>query len=155
MEISVSIESNPQRKREIQQNLTALLPDWFGQAKANLHYAEQAEVLTGYVAHIAGEAKGMLLLKRSSPISGEIYWIGVDPKYHRRGIGRALVEAACEDARASGIEYLFVCTLHPSETHEPYRRTRQFYEALGFQFVLEEQFPKEGNPLAYYMRRLV
>jgi ribosomal protein S18 acetylase RimI-like enzyme len=102
MNIAVSIEKDPALKRAIQQRLTALLPERFGQAEANRHYAGQAEVLAGYVARLGGEANGMLLLKVCSLISAEIYWMGVDPGCHRSGIGRALIEAACEAARADG-----------------------------------------------------
>ena len=154
MTIVVSLETNPTRKRETQERLTALLPEWFGQSEPNLKYAEQAEVLPGYVARIAGEPKGLLLLKKQSPISAEVYWVGVDPAYHRSGIGRALVEAASDAARLDGAKFLFVATLHPNATCELYQRTRRFYEALGFQYVLEEQFPHEKNPLAYYMKPL-
>jgi GNAT superfamily N-acetyltransferase len=154
MKIVVSLELNPVRKREIQERLTALIPEWFGLPDANLHYGNQAEVLRGYVASIGEEPKGLLLLKTHSPISAEVYWVGVDPAYHRSGIGRALIEAASDTARRDGAKFLFVATLHPSVNYEPYQRTRRFYEALGFQYVLEEQFPDEQNPQGYYMKAL-
>jgi ribosomal protein S18 acetylase RimI-like enzyme len=154
MEIAIAIEPDAARKREIQQHLTGLLPEWFGVREANLHYAQQAEMLAGYVARIGGEPKGMLLLKECSPISAEIYWMGVDPRCHRCGIGRALVTAACDRARANGGKFLFVATLHPGDPYEPYQRTRRFYEAMGFRYVLEEQFPRERNRLGYYLREI-
>lgn len=154
MEIVVSLETVPIRKRKTQENLTALLSEWFGQPNSNLHYARQAEILDGYIARIAGEPKGLLLLKRCSPISSEVYWVGVDPAYHRSGIGRALIEAASDAARVEGAKFLFVVTLHPSAPSEPYRRTRRFYEALDFQYVLEEQLPDKNNPMAFYMKVL-
>jgi hypothetical protein len=49
---------------------------------------------------------------------------------------------------------MFVSTLHPRVSHEPYERTRLFYEAIGFRYVLEEQFPDKANPLALYMKCL-
>jgi ribosomal protein S18 acetylase RimI-like enzyme len=93
------------------------------------------------------------LLKWISSISAEVYWMGVDPRCHRSGIGRALMEAAIEDAHKRGVKYLFVMTLHPDDPHEPYRRTRRFYEALGFVYVLEEHFPGESRT-AYYLKQL-
>ena len=153
--IDVSIERDPLRKREIQQNLTSRLTEWFGDADSNRHYAKQAEILTGYVARLDGAVRGMLLLKTHSPISIEIYWLGVEPNCHRAGLGRALVEAACKAAQAEGVKFVFVSTLHPSDSYEPYQRTRQFYETMGFRYVLEEQRPRERNSLAYYMKQLI
>ena len=52
--------------------------------------------------------------------------------YHRQGIGQALVGAIEGRLRQEGLKYLFVMTLHPNDPYEPYRRTRAFYERLGF-----------------------
>jgi len=150
----VSLEVDPAEKRRIQEAITQLLPEWFGLPHANQHYAEQAARLPGYVARVAGEAKGLLLLKSTGPLSAEVYWLGVVPGAHRSGIGRALIEAASVAAKRDGKEHLFVATLHSSANYEPYQRTRRFYEAMGFIFVLEEQFPDPENPSAFYMKVL-
>ncbi len=151
----VRVETDPARKRRLQQHLTSLLPQWFGKPSANAAYAARAETQDGYVAEIAGAARGLLLLEWASPISAEIYWMGVDPDFHRAGVGRALVEAAAADAARRGVTHLFVSTLHPDVPYEPYQRTRRFYEALGFAYILAEQFPADPeNPLAYYLRQL-
>ena len=54
-------------------------------AQSNRHYAEQAETLDAWTARIDERARGLLLLKRHSTVSAEIYWLGVDPDHHRRG----------------------------------------------------------------------
>jgi GNAT superfamily N-acetyltransferase len=152
---NVFLEPNPMRKRELQERLTAMLPDWFGKADANAKYASQAESLDGYLAEREGVRCGLLLLKHVSTVSAEIYWMAVDPTRHRSGIGRALIEMAGETSRKRGVKYLFVATLHPAVPYEPYQRTRQFYEAMGFVYVLEEQFPADPeNPLAYYLKQM-
>jgi GNAT superfamily N-acetyltransferase len=153
MKPRVFLETNPDRKRQLQMRLTAQLPEWFGKPASNAQYAKQAEVLDGYVAEVDGDQCGLLLLKRTSSISAEIYWLAVTPARHRQGIGRALVGAASEATRAGGAKYLFVGTLHPDDPYEPYRRTREFYQAMGFAYVLEEQFPADpNNPIAFYMK---
>jgi GNAT superfamily N-acetyltransferase len=154
MSLSIALEPDPRRKRQVLERLTAGLPEWFGRPDANRAYAEAAETLRGWMAHVDGEPRGLLLLKRHGPVSAEIYWMGVDRACHRCGIGRALVEAAGAGARRDGLAYLFVHTLHPRVRDEAYERTRLFYEALGFQYVLEEQFPTATNPLAVYMKSL-
>jgi GNAT superfamily N-acetyltransferase len=141
--LNVFLEPNPSRKRDLQERLTAMLPRWFGKADSNAKYALQAEMLDGYVAESGGVPRGLLLLKQSSSMGAEIYWMAVEPACHRSGIGRALVEAAVEAVRTRGVMYLFVATLHPAIPYEPYERTRRFYEAMGFAYVLEEQFPTD------------
>jgi len=153
--MNVFLEPNPARKRELQEHLSAMLPDWFGQPESNAKYAVQAEILDGYIAESEGVPRGMLLLNWSSPVSAEVYWMGVDPAYHRSGLGRALMAAAVEAAHKRGVKYLFVMTLHPDVRYEPYQRTRRFYEAMGFVYVLEEQFPANPeSPTAYYLKQL-
>ena len=153
--LKVFLEADPVRKRELQERLTAGLPEWFGQPKSNAKYAMQAEILDGFVAERQAVRCGLLLLKYCSPISAEVYWMGVDRTWHRSGVGRALVQAAVEAARSRGARYLFVATLHPDDPSPPYLQTRRFYEAMGFAYVLEEQFPADPeNPIACYLKQL-
>jgi GNAT superfamily N-acetyltransferase len=151
----VFVETDPDRKRRLQIQLTAQLPEWFGKPVSNAKYAKQAEVLNGYVAEVDRDPCALLLLKRTSAISAEIYWLAVAPSRHRQGVGRALVGVASQAAREEGAKYLFVGTLHPDDPYEPYRRTRAFYQAMGFAYVLEEQFSADpNNRIAYYMKEI-
>ena len=155
MKVHVLLEADPKGRRELQERLTAMLKNWFGKPEANAKYAEQAEVLDGYVAMSDRVQRGLLLLKYHSPSSAEVYWMGVDPTCHRAGIGRALMEAAVGGARVRGVRYLFVATLPPDDPYEPYQRSRRFYEAMGFVYVLQEQFSADPeNPMAYYLKQL-
>lgn len=155
MDVRIFLESCAQRKRALQERLTAALPDWFGIPEANRHYAAQAEVLPGLVAQADDEAVGLLLLKRHGAQSAEIYWLGVDPARHRHGIGTALVRSACASLHAEGAKFLFVATLHPSVAYEPYERTRLFYESMGFVYAHDEHGAEaHANPIAYYLKNL-
>jgi GNAT superfamily N-acetyltransferase len=81
--------------------------------------------------------------------------MAVRPEAHRRGIGRALVEAAESYARGLGVEYMQVKTLAASRPDEEYARTRTFYEALGFRPL--EEFPRiwdADNPCLVLVKRL-
>jgi N-acetylglutamate synthase-like GNAT family acetyltransferase len=153
--LNVFLEPSPLRKRELQERLTAALPQWFGQPKSNAKYAMLAEILDGYIAESDGARRGLLLLKYHSATSAEVFWMGVDPACHRKGIGRALMEMVIDDASKRGIRYLFVATLHPDVEYEPYLRTRRFYEAMGFVYAHEEHFPADfENPIAHYLKEL-
>ena len=153
--MKVFLEPDPARKRELQQSLTAALPAWFGRPESNAHYADQAEILDGYVAESNGTRCGLLLVKWSGAVSAEIYWMGVDPTFHRAGVGRALTEAAIEAARRRGVTYLFALTLHPDIPNEPYQRTRRFYEAMGFVYVLDEHAATDpSGRTATYLKQI-
>jgi N-acetylglutamate synthase-like GNAT family acetyltransferase len=155
MRLNVFLEPNPTRKRELLERLTAGLPQWFGLPASNAKYAMLAETLDGYIAEWDGARRGLLLLKYHSQTSAEIYWIGVDPACHRKGVGRTLMKAAIEDACRQGVQYLFVATLHPDVDYEPFLRTRRFYKAMGFVYVHAEHFPADPvNPIAYYLKQL-
>ena len=157
MEVSVGQEKDPTGNRRILETLTARLPEWFAQGESNRHYAEQAEILEAWVARIDGRAGGLLLIKRHSPVSAEVYWLGVDPDHHRQGIGRALIGAVEHRLREEKIRFLFVMTLHPEDPYEPYRRTRLFYERMGFELALssgQALATSSSDPLAYYLKPL-
>jgi GNAT superfamily N-acetyltransferase len=157
MEVSIAEEKDPALRRRILETLTARLPGWFAQDEANRHYAAQAEVLEGWIARIDGRSRGLLLLKRHSPVSAEIYWLGVDPDHHRQGIGKALIGAVERRSKEEKIRFLFVMTLHPDDPYEPYRRTRLFYERMGFALALssgDALATSSSNPLAYYLKLL-
>ncbi len=157
MDISVTLEASPAIKRQILETLTARLPQWFGQAEPNRHYARQAESLEGWVARVGGEPAGLLLLKEHGPARAEIYWLGVDPDFHRHGVGRTLVQTVERRLEETGVRFLFLMTLHPDVEYEPYRRTRTFYESLGFAFALSTNRGPVGpsaDPLAYYVKAL-
>jgi GNAT superfamily N-acetyltransferase len=157
MDVSIAQEKDPTLKRRILESLTERLPQWFAQGDANRHYAEQSEILEAWVARIDGRAVGLLLLKRHSAVSAEIYWLGIDPDHHRQGIGRALIGAVERWLRGEQLKFLFVMTLHPQDPYEPYRRTRLFYERMGFALALSSGralTASSSDPLAYYLKPL-
>ncbi len=157
MDVSIARETDAASSRRVLETLTRRLPEWFGQGQANRHYAEQAKILETWVARIDGQAVGLLLIKRHSPVSAEVYWLGVDPAHHRQGIGRALIGAVERQLRKEKIRFLFVMTLHPEDPYEPYRRTRLFYERMGFELALssgQALAASSSDPLAYYLKPL-
>jgi ribosomal protein S18 acetylase RimI-like enzyme len=65
--------------------------------------------------------------------------LGVKRRFHRRGVGRALIECAGDFAMRSGLFFLAVKKL-AAENPDPHNAaTRRFYEAVGF--VPIEVFP--------------
>lgn len=72
MALTVLLEPDPILRSGVQQRLTAQLADWFKQGEASLKYAEKAEILSGYIARIDNEPKGLLLYKKHGRLAAEI-----------------------------------------------------------------------------------
>jgi ribosomal protein S18 acetylase RimI-like enzyme len=147
--------------------LLAALPEWFGHEQANRAYVDAARRLPTLLARVAGGQAaaepgvagdgaivGVLLLDRHLGTTAEIHLIAVDPGWHRRGVGRALVEAAAEFAGADGARLLEVKTPGPSRPDAAYERTRAFYLALGFEPVEELAGLWPGIPCLLLVRPL-
>jgi ribosomal protein S18 acetylase RimI-like enzyme len=122
------------------------LPDWFGIESSVIEYVARARELPTYLAWPSSTAPvpptarrpvGVLLAARHFPGAAEIFLLAVEPTLHRRGVGRALVEALETDLIADRVELLQVKTLGPSLPDAGYHRTRQFYSRMGFR-PLEE-----------------
>jgi ribosomal protein S18 acetylase RimI-like enzyme len=86
-----------------------------------------------YGALEGGALVGMVGLNRDSRAKarhrGLIWGLYVAPEARRRGVGRALVDAAIVEARTAGIEHL---ELRVSTTQAP---ARALYERLGFRSI--------------------
>ena len=143
--------------------LLRLLPDWFGIESANAGYVAKAHELPTYLAWPArGPAAGtqepqpvgVLLAARHFPESAEVYLMAVAPAMHRRGIGRALVEALEADLIADGVELLQVKTLGPSLPDASYDQTRRFYLHMGFRPLEEIRGLWPGNPCLFMVKAL-
>lgn len=118
------------------------IPEWFGIEESLLTYARDTESLPTWIAESpsAGEI-GFISVKQHFPESAEVYVIAVTRPYHRRGVGRALVQTAERWARERGCSMLFVKTMGPSKPNAEYAATLRFYRALGFAPL--EEFHKE------------
>lgn len=117
--------------------ILAALPDWFGIAEANAEFLRNLAEMPSWLAHLDGRPIGAATLRQYYPSSFEIHFLAVHPAFHRRGIGRALVEHLERQARGQGGDWLHVKTLAPSHPDSFYARTRAFYTALCFSPLFE------------------
>ncbi|WP_431911863.1 GNAT family N-acetyltransferase [Nonomuraea jabiensis] len=122
------------------------LSSWFGIPEANADYVESATRLPGLLAHAGAEAIGVLLYRRHFAEAAEIHLMAVSPGWHRRGVGRALVDAVTSDVQADGCRLLQVKTLGAKHPDPGYARTRAFYRAVGFLPLEETDDLWPGNP---------
>jgi ribosomal protein S18 acetylase RimI-like enzyme len=81
----------------------------------------------------------------------ELYWIAVDPRTHRGGLGRRL-QAASEDAvRAMG----GVLMIAETSTRADYAPARGFYRSQGYTLLAEvPDWHDDGDGLAIFGKRL-
>lgn len=118
------------------------LPQWFGIEEATLGYIASANTQPTLLAVDTTRDSlpvGFLTLLYHSPVSAEIYVMGVLPGYHRQGIGRALVENAENEIRRKNVKFFQVKTLSDRHPDAGYAKTRLFYKSLGFELL--EEFP--------------
>lgn len=120
------------------------LPAWFGIEEGLEDLRRCAETQEGVVAVASGEAIGFVTLTRHFPETWEITWMAVHPGWHRRGVGRWLVEAVVARCRAAGATTLLVKTLADTHPSKEYARTRVFYAAMGFRRL--QVFPDLWGP---------
>jgi GNAT superfamily N-acetyltransferase len=93
------------------------LPEWFGIPASVENYITAADELRMLACFgPAGEVIGFVSIKTHTPFAAEVYAMGVKRPWHRRGIGRGLIEAVVELAISLGIRFLTVKTLRPQMT---------------------------------------
>jgi len=118
------------------------LPAWFGIDSAIAQYVKDIEQEPTFLARVDngdGEVVGFVTIRRHFPESAEVHVMGIRAEYHRRGIGRTLIEAAERWLAADRCRLLQVKTVSADCEDPYYGRTRAFYRAVGFQPL--EVFP--------------
>lgn len=155
MKFAAIITEIQDNKGQICDSILRSLPDWFGIEKAIVDYVKTVERLPTLIAKIDGEVAGFVSVEFHNSYTAEIHVMGVYERYHRHGVGRALINAAENLARKSGAEYLMVKTLGSSANHEPYDRTRQFYSSVGFRPLQEfRTIWDENNPCLVMVKKI-
>ena len=122
MEIKEIIE--PRQKQAIAREILEALPEWFGIPQAREQYIAQSAGQPFFAALQEERPIGFCCLMPTGRDTVELAVRGVRWEYHRRGIGRALAEAAREHAAAAGYSFLQVKTVQMG-------RYREFDEATA------------------------
>lgn len=141
----------PEEKTAISRSILEALPGWFGIPEAREEYIQNSARELFFAAFEGETPVGFLTLKRTGEATAELAVMGVRKEYHRRGIGRALFEAAKARAKELGYAFLQVKTVQMGRYPE-YDATNRFYLALGFREF--EVFPTlwdEWNPCQIYV----
>jgi DNA-binding MarR family transcriptional regulator/N-acetylglutamate synthase-like GNAT family acetyltransferase len=94
-----------------------------------------------WIAERNGEIVGSVFLVRASRSTGQLRMLYVEPSARGLGIGRSLVDACIEDARAKGYRKLMLWT------NDILVSARKIYIAAGFRLVREEKHVSFGKKL--------
>jgi GNAT superfamily N-acetyltransferase len=131
------------------------LTDWFGIEEALEGYKAEIDNLPTFLAYENDHILGFLCFKKHNEYSGEIYVMGVALDYHRKGIGRTLINSMEDWSKNQGIEFIQVKTLGPSIDDINYMKTRAFYSAMGFKPLEEiKTIWNEQNPCLIFIKCL-
>ena len=153
--MTVRFITDKPKKKNISSQILSSLPDWFGIPSATANYIEQSAEMPFIAAFDNDAPIAFLAIKETSPCSAEIYVMGVLPQYHRKGIGKALIDFCVAYCKDKGYTLLHVKTLAPSHPDKNYEKTRRFYTAMGF-LPLEtmEELWGEDNPCLLMVKPL-
>jgi ribosomal protein S18 acetylase RimI-like enzyme len=99
-------------------------PDW-------TFFNERVDIRDVLIAELDGQVAGYVRLSHPFPIESSshvlhISGIVVDPTLQRRGVGRALLQAAEAEARTRGVRRITLRVLAPNDA------ARSLYEACGY-----------------------
>jgi ribosomal protein S18 acetylase RimI-like enzyme len=115
-------------------------------AEGEVFFDEKTSPEDVLVAVVDGEVAGYLRLASSSRFASSdhvltINGVAVDPAKQRRGVGRALIDAAVGEARRRGARKLTLRVFSPNTA------ARRLYEAGGFEVegVLRGEFHLGGD----------
>jgi GNAT superfamily N-acetyltransferase len=129
------------------------LPMWFGRPESNAYYIRNIVDRDVFGAKLDGSYRGLIALEYHFGVTCNVWWLGVSPSAHRRGLGTALIERAAEQARARRCERLAVETMSPRANSPEYDWTRRFYEVMGFVPFVEFE-PEPGDYMMWMLRGL-
>jgi ribosomal protein S18 acetylase RimI-like enzyme len=104
-------------------------PDWRAAQAAAVREALTDEAMTSWVAVVDDRVAGFAtVVTHPNESTGEVHMIAVHPGFQRRGVARALMDAAVAHITASGMTVAMVAT-----GGDPgHAAARALYEALGF-----------------------
>ena len=136
--------------------MLATIPEWFGIPESNTAYLRNLALMPSWVALSGAEVVGAITLEQHFAESFEVHFVAVRRDHHRQGVGRSLLAHLEREAVARGARWLQVKTLGPSEPHQGYARTRDFYLAMGFSPLFESGvlFGDPRNPALVLVKRL-
>ena len=143
------------KKREYTENILRKLPEWFGNEESLINYINTVLEYPFWAAFDNSNCIGFFSCKIHYNRTGDIYVCGVDPDYHGKGIGTLLYKEMEKYCLKNNYEYIIVKTLSELAKYEPYIKTKEFYEKMGFKELLTlTEIWDEENPCLIMIKSL-
>lgn len=145
---------NADAKRAIARAILESLQDWFEVEESREKYIADCAGWDFFAARENDGYAGFLCLRETGRETVELAVMGVRKEYHRKGLGRALFEAARKTAAERGYLFMQVKTVKMG-VYEDYDITNRFYLSLGFrEFEVIEDLWDRDNPCQIYVMSL-
>ncbi len=140
-------EKDPGYKSQICESILRSLPEWFGIEKAIKDYVEGVKDKSFTTVYLGNIPVGFISIKDHNQYTSEAYVLGIVEELHGRGIGKRLFEKVERELNENGKKFFTVKTLSDSREDGSYKKTRGYYESVGF-YPLEEfkELWSEENP---------
>lgn len=152
--MQVSKITDPTQRSSACAQILKTIPHWFGQAEANAAYEREIAQRDVFGAFEGDRPVGLIALKYHFKITAEIWWMGIRPEFHRRGIGHRLVNRAKEHAHSLGCNRMVLMTLNPTSNDAGYAATRAVYMAQGFEPLVAFNENDPLNPMMWMLAEL-
>jgi len=124
--------TNPEEKSEICNIILHALPKWFGIEESIVEYVHSVQDKPFFCATNNNDAIGFVSILPHNAHTAEIYVMGILEEFHRQDIGQSLVELCETYCHTNRMNFLTVKTLDESHPDPYYKKTRMFYQAMGF-----------------------
>ena len=155
MKFNVVKITNFSDKADICNFILRALPDWFGIEESIVDYVTQVKNMPFFAVFDNNNAIGFVTIKLHNIHTAEIYVMGILQEYHKQGIGKKIISLCEKYCIENNIEFLTVKTLSDLRENESYRKTRLFYQALGFKpLEIFETLWGKSNPCLFLAKHI-
>lgn len=151
----ITVESPSIHCGKVCEPILRALPEWFGIEESLVQYVKDADTMPTMLVKDGENVIGFLTIKMHFPESADIHCLGIHPDYHRKAVGRLLIQELERYLRSQEVKILQVKTVSEDRDCKAYAKTRQFYLAVGF--IPLEVFPTlwdESNPCLLLVKPL-
>jgi len=136
MEYKVIEVNSNNEKAEFASVILHKLVEWLGVEKNIQKYINNLNECQCWAAFDNDECIGIFFGRIFKNGLGDVYIYGIDPKYHRKGIGALLYNKVEEYFKKNGCESVMVNTINGIGPNGDYKKTREFFKKFGFNEML-------------------